>query len=222
MIRALIFDFDGLILDTEVPVYRSWKELYEQHGCQLPLSTWAQFIGLTPGTLDPYASLEEQLGRPVDHAALGPKRQAREMALLASQPIQPGVQAYLETAKRLGLKIGLSSSSSCEWVSGHLKRLDLYAYFESLRAAEDVPRAKPDPALYLAVLSDLGIPPEQAIGLEDSPNGVLAAKRAGLFCVAVPNDVTRQLPLDQADMRIESLADLSLEALIARLERDGR
>jgi len=217
-IQALIFDFDGLILDTEVPVYRSWQELYQSFGCQLPPSSWVHHIGVSPTTFDPFASLEQQLGNAVDRAGLAPQRRAREMQLIATQPIQPGVKPYLADAKRLGLKLGLASSSSSEWVRGHLSRLGLIAYFDSIRTAEDVKHAKPDPALYLAVLKDLAITPGQVIVLEDSPNGLLAAKRAGLFCVVVPNELTNQLPLDNADLCLDSLADLPLEGLLSRVE----
>ena len=217
-IQALIFDFDGLILDTEVPVYRSWLELYQSFGCQLPPSSWVHHIGVSPGTYDPFASLEQQLGHAVDRASLNPKRRERELELIAEKPLQPGVESYLSDAKKLGLKVGLASSSSCQWVSGHLNRLGLLDYFDSLRTAEDVVHAKPDPALYLTVLEDLEVEPSQAIVLEDSPNGILAAKRAELFCVVVPNELTKLMPLDKADLYLESLADLSLEKLLSRVE----
>lgn len=216
-IKALIFDFDGLILDTEVPVFRSWQELYQSFGCQLPLSSWVHHIGISPATYDPFASLEQEVGHAVDRTKLEPTRRAREMQLISEEPVQPGVKSYLKDAKRLGLKLGLASSSSCEWVRGHLNRLRLVDYFDTIRTAEDVKNAKPDPALYLSVLEDLRVTPSQVIALEDSPNGVLAAKRAGLFCVVVPNELTRQLPLDNADLHLDSLADLPLEELLLRI-----
>ena len=76
---------------------------------------------------------------------------------------------------------------------------------------------KPDPALYRAVVDSLGVRPDEALALEDSPNGVLAAKRAGLACVAVPNALTARLDLGHADLVVGSLADVSLAALIQRL-----
>jgi beta-phosphoglucomutase-like phosphatase (HAD superfamily) len=115
------------------------------------------------------------------------------------------------------VRIGLASSSSCDWVQNHLTRLGLIGYFDSLRARDDVVLAKPDPALYLSVVSDLGVPPHQALALEDSPNGIRAAKLAGLYCVAVPNHLTSQLDLDEADLRLTSLAEIRLEALLQKL-----
>jgi HAD superfamily hydrolase (TIGR01509 family) len=219
MIRALIFDFDGLILDTELPEFQSWQETFRRHGCELPLELWAKCIGTSSDVFDPYAYLEEQIGRAIDREALRSRHRQRCAELLAEQPVLPGVQAYLGDAQRLGLQLGVASSSSRAWVTGHLARLGLMQHFVSIRCADDVPQVKPDPALYQAVLAALGLRPEEAIALEDSPNGVLAAKRAGLFCVAVPNALTRQLRLDDADMQFTSLAHTPLEALLETIQR---
>lgn len=219
MIRALIFDFDGLILETETPVYQSWRELYESLGCHLSFDKWADTIGKAEGLFDPFEDIEEQLGRTVDREFYEPLRRQRELELVARQPILPGVQDILDTAIQMSLLIGLASSSSCEWVSGHLTRLGLFDYFDTIKASDDVPHTKPDPALYQAVLAALDLRPNQAIVFEDSPNGILAAKRAGLFCVAVPNQLTAGLKLNQADMRLSSLADMPLEKLIRKVEK---
>jgi HAD superfamily hydrolase (TIGR01509 family) len=218
MIRALIFDFDGLILDTESPVFRSWQEFYEANGGRLEYTQWAQVVGTVSTEADHFARLEAQIGIALDRQTLGPQRRQRESELIQSQPILPGVQAYLVTAQQLGLKIGMASSSPCQWVMGHMQRLDLLKYFDSIRARDDVERVKPDPELFLAVLADLGAEPREAVAFEDSPFGVQAAKAAGLLCVAVPNPITRQYSLAQADVRLESLAELSLHSLIEKVE----
>ena len=214
MIRALIFDFDGLSLDTEGPVFKSWQELYQEFGCVLDLATWAGYIGMSPGSIDLFIPLEACLGYPVDRLILEPQREARELALIDEQPIRPGVLTYLKHARKLGLMIGLASSSPCTWVTGHLERLNLLQFFDAIQAADDVTHTKPDPSLYQTVLHRLGLQSDQAIAIEDSPNGIQAARRAGLFCLAVPNYLTRQLSLDQANLQIDSLADLPLEALL--------
>jgi HAD superfamily hydrolase (TIGR01509 family) len=155
----------------------------------------------------------------VDRAAIAARHRKRELELIGLQTTMPGVESYIADAKRLGLKLGLASSSSRQWVGEHLGRLGLEREFDSIKCAEDVRQAKPSPDLYQAVLAELGLHPTEAVALEDSPNGILAAKRAGLLCVAVPNALTRQLPLDLADMRLESLADLPLAQLLPRLEK---
>jgi HAD superfamily hydrolase (TIGR01509 family) len=216
--RLLVFDFDGLILDTEVPVYDAWRAIYAEHGHTLAFEKWAKCIG-TVDAFDPCQDLQALCRRPLDAAALEERHRADCDALIARQPVLPGVREYVEEARRLGLRLGVASSSSRRWVEGHLARLGLREHFEIVRTAEDVPRVKPDPALYLAVLQSAGVPAREAFALEDSPNGVLAAKRAGLACVAVPNPLTARLDLTQADLRLGSLVELPLAELIRRLRR---
>lgn len=217
MIRALVFDFDGLILETEGPIYQSWADLYAAYGLTLPLSTWVTIIGTNEGPFDPAEELERRVGKKLDWSVLEPQRRAHERMLLQVEVPMPGVVDYLTDAHRLGLRIGLASSSPGSWVKNHLARLGLIDYFDSLRTQEHVALTKPDPALYLAVLDDLGIVPRQALALEDSPNGIRAAKRAGMFCVAVPSPLTRTLDLSEADVVLDSLTSLSLESLLGTL-----
>ncbi len=215
-VRGLVFDFDGLILETEGPDYRSWRELYEGYGGELPLERWAGLIGTAEHGFDPHAELEAQLGHPLDRAEVRARRRARHAELVAEQGVLPGVLDYIADARRLGLRLGVASSSSREWVAGHLERMGLLASFDALACRGDAPRTKPDPGLYLRVLEVLDLRPGEAIALEDSPNGIAAAKAAGLFCVAVPNDLTRGLPLSGADLRLGSLAELPLPQLLER------
>lgn len=221
MIRSLIFDFDGLILETEGPIFQSWQEMYRSFGIELTLAQWASVIGTSEMTFDPMSWLETQLGYPLDRQSLLPLRRQREIDLIQSQPPLPGVTNYLADAKELGLGMAVASSSSRSWVIGHLSRLSLLDYFQHIITSDDVQRTKPDPQLFLTALAALRVKPEEAIVFEDSPNGILAAKRAGLLCVAVPNDLTRQLPLELADLRLESLANLPLQALIKQISRNG-
>ena len=221
MIRCVIFDFDGLILETEVPALQAWQEIYQEYGCSLPISVWATRIGTSADAFNPYDYLEAQLGRPIDREHIHRKRSQRRNELVEAQSILPGVEGYIADAKRLDLKLGVVSSSSREWVIGHLSRLGIRTSFDAIKCSDDVQHTKPDPELYHAVLRELDLGAEQAIALEDSPNGILAAKRAGVFCIAVPNPVTRQLPLDQADLHLDSMADLPLEELLMRVQQSG-
>jgi HAD superfamily hydrolase (TIGR01509 family) len=219
MIKALVFDFDGLILETETPIFQSWQEIYREFDCQLALEEWLVNIGTLDEPFDPVASLEQRSSRPIDREQVMSRRQERELELIRSQPVLPGVREYLESARQLGLKVALASSSTCDWVVGHLQRLELIGYFDAIAASDDVHRTKPDPALYRTAVEWLGVAPHEAVAFEDSLNGLLAARRAGLHCVVVPNALTHQLDLGEADLRLGSLAELPLRDLLARLEQ---
>jgi HAD superfamily hydrolase (TIGR01509 family) len=218
VLRGLIFDFDGLILDTESPEYTSWRDIFVEHGCVLSLDEWAVCIG-TADVFDPCERLEALVGRPVDRPAIRAERRRRSDALIAAQAPLPGVVERIAEARERGMKLAVASSSPRSWVEGHLIRLGLASHFACVRCADHVERVKPDPALYRVALEGLGLHPDEAIALEDSPNGVLAAKRAGLFCVAIPNAATRELRFDAADLRLGSLADVSLADLLGHVQR---
>ena len=216
MIRAIVFDFDGLILDTEEPVYRSWLEVYEAHGEQLPFERWVQIVGSTTAGFHPQHHLEERLGRSLPQEELD-RRIGRRTEMILAQEVLPGVLRRIAEAKAMGLKLGVASSSTTEWVRGHLARLGILESFECMRCRDDVANAKPEPDLYLAVLECLGVRASEAIAIEDSPNGVLAAKRAGMRCVAIPNSITAQLDLGQADLLLGSLDEVTLVELLESL-----
>lgn len=217
-ILAVVFDFDGLIVDTESTDFQSWQEVFTALGCELSLDVWADCVGRPAGHFDPLAHLERLSRVPIDRDRIREQRSARLRDLNLRQPVLPGVLAYLGTARDLGLKIGLASSSDRAWVRGHLGRLGLLHCFDAIKCLEDTGAHKPDPAPYLAVLEVLKVAPREAVAFEDSPHGVAAAKAAGLLCVAVANPVTRRLDLSYADHRLDSLASLPLPTLLSRLE----
>jgi HAD superfamily hydrolase (TIGR01509 family) len=219
-IRALIFDFDGLILDTESTEFQGWQELYVAHGCELTPDLYVDCIGRPNGHFDFYSHLEQLSGTPIDRDAIRARRRARLAELNLLLPVLPGVVSYLEDAQRLGLKIGLASSSSRVWVHGHLERLGLIEFFNVTKCVEDTGTHKPDPGPYLAVLDALNIAPGEAVAFEDAPHGIASAKAAGILCVAVPNPMTRGLSLNQADYQLSSLGAMSLEELMVRLFND--
>ncbi len=219
-VRAFLFDFDGLILDTELPSRAGWEHVYREHGHELPPELWATVVGTTHAPFDPMAHLEELVGEPVEREAVNERRRAREFALIAAEELRPGILEYLAAAERLGLKRAIVSSSPRAWVDMHLERLEQAVGWDAICTADrDPARAKPAPVLYLEALELLGVGADEAVAFEDSPNGVLAARAAGVFCIAVPNEVTRELGLAEAgaDIVLDSLADLAPEALFARL-----
>jgi HAD superfamily hydrolase (TIGR01509 family) len=220
MIKTLIFDFDGLILDTETPVYLSWVEIYRGFGLTLPFDDWTNIIGTSAAEhFDPFDRLEAQYSFKLDRKKLVAKRTEFELSLIIKNPVLPGVKELIDAAQKKALKLAVASSSSRDWVEGHLKRLRLIQHFDVICCSEDVPRTKPDPALFLLALEQLKLNCHEAIVLEDSPHGITAANRANIFSVAVPNGMTRDLIFSHADLRLNSLAESNLETLIQLAEK---
>jgi HAD superfamily hydrolase (TIGR01509 family) len=218
-----LFDFDGLILDTELASRAGWELLYRDHGHELPTELWATVVGTTHAPWSPSEHLEELVGEPLDWDALNERRYAHEIALIEAEELRPGIAEYFATARRRGLKRAIVSSSSRRWVDMHLERLEETVGWDAICTADGDPaRAKPAPVLYLEALGLLEVDAHEAVAFEDSPNGVLAAKAAGVFCVAVPNEVTRELGLEEAgaDIVLDSLADLPPESLFSRVEEE--
>ena len=217
MIRALVFDFDGVIVDTETPVYQSWSAVFAEHGCPpLTLDEWAREVG-TVGALDVLGLLRERATRPVDEDEIQRGRRAHRDRLLAAESVRPGVVEWLDEAAALDLGVALASSSASEWVTGHLDRVALRDRFTQLACASSLLAAKPAPDTYLDACRGLDVEPHDALAVEDSPNGIAAAKAAGLTCVAVPNPITRQFDLSAADLQLPSLAERTLQSVIDQL-----
>jgi HAD superfamily hydrolase (TIGR01509 family) len=217
VIDAVIFDFDGLIFDSETHEYETVREVFVDHGHELELEVWSQCVGREPGFFDPIAHLEELAGRPLDREALTELRRRRFFERIEGEGPIAGVEETLKAARGLGLKVGLASSSPREWVEPQLRKLGLLHYFDCIRTRDDVEHAKPAPDLYLAAVACLGVSPDRAVAFEDSPNGALAARRAGLYCVVVPNRITAALEFGEHDLRLDSLLDAPLSELPARL-----
>ncbi len=210
-LRAVVFDFDGLIVDTESTALYSWQELYARYGEEVPLEhKWVTVIGTWDAEWSPVTELEGRLGRSLPWDELEPARRAREIELADEQPLLPGVQSVLDQARDAGLKLAIASSSSEEWVRHHLARLGIEQYFDVLATRHDVARTKPDPALYTLALERLGVTADEAFALEDSIQGVRAARGAGLRVVAVPGPLMRDVDFSEADARLESLAGATL------------
>jgi len=219
MIRALIFDFDGLILDTETPDYVAWRDLYREFGQDLPIETWGQIVGGNSATnFEPLPHLEQLTGRDLSLLELPARASERRLDLINAQAPLPGVADALVAAHEEGLRLAVASSSPHDWVDSHLTRLGLLDNFEAVVCREDVApgRTKPHPDLFLKALAALNARADETLVFEDSPNGVRAARAAGIFVVSVPNPLTAQLPFDGEDLRLESLADLPLVDLLTK------
>jgi HAD superfamily hydrolase (TIGR01509 family) len=218
-VRALLLDFDGTMLETESSSYGSWRELLAEHDYELTPDVWSAAVGTIDG-VDPVELLEEHLGAPVDRAALEDRQAARHRELLTDETLRPGIARIVDEARARGLRLAIVTSASRRWVHEHLSRLGLDDRWEHVVAADgDAARAKPAPVLYTEALARLGVRAAEAVAVEDSPNGVTAAKAAGLDAIAFPNPITETMDLGHADAVVPDLDGIGLDDLLGRISR---
>lgn len=217
MIKGIVFDFDGLIIDTETIWFEAFKEtMHDLYQAVVTLENYAKCIGTSEDVL--YSYLQELVLENFN------KMQIRELAhtkyneKMTEPTLRDGVIDYLKEAKLLGLKIGLASSSSREWVHRYLRKCGIEDFFETIKVKEDVEKVKPDPALYREAVKALNLNPNEVIAFEDSKNGATAALQAGLFCIIVPNSVTNKLLFEGHHARIASMSEKTLPELIKIIE----
>lgn len=214
MIRALVFDFDGLILDTETPLIDSYGDVHLAHGVAFDRATFLRNVGHADYTFDPWHGFSPH----ADRIALEIQRRACKEARLGEQQVLPGVVALLDAAREHQLRVGLASNSEHTWVEPLLEQLGLRDRFEFLACREDAPSPKPEPDLYKLVLNRFGLRGFEAIAFEDSHTGSIAAKRANLWCVAAPNTSTAHHDFSHVDLCVPSLAEFTLADLVARFK----
>ncbi len=219
MLKALIFDFDGLILDTETPEVLVWQSIYREHGFELPVHEWEKTIGgYGISNFDPASHLSLLSQGRLDSASMRIRYRRESDLLIHASAVMPGVINLIEQAREQGVQVAIGSSSPHSWVDTHAKRLGIFHYFKYIICQDDVPpgKTKPNPDIYLKALEVLKVQNTEAVVFEDSLNGVEAARRAGIFVVAVPNPLTVKMGVS-GDMTVFSLANLSLQDLQAKI-----
>jgi HAD superfamily hydrolase (TIGR01509 family) len=220
-IQALIFDFDGLILDTETPQVEVWKTIYAEHGFEYPVEDWCQTIGgWGVSTFDPAVELARLSSDRLDVEALRRRGERECNAVIDASSAMPGTAECLAWARSNGLRLAIASSSERAWVEPHLERLGLLGEFEKVITGDDVApgRTKPHPDVFLKALSELRLAADRALVVEDAPHGIVAAHEAGLAVLAIPNPVTKLLPLQGADLILDSLAEIPHQRVLERFE----
>ena len=215
MIRGLIFDFDGLIIDTETPLIDAYAAVHAKHSVPFDRANFLRSVGHADYAFDPWHGFSPH----ADRAALELERRTIKDELMLQQKVLPGIVELLDAAQARGLRIGVASNSHHDWVEPHLRRIGLHDRFEFFACREDAPSPKPEPDLYKLVLNRFAIRGHEAIALEDSQTGVLAGKRANLWVVAVPGESTAHHDFSRADLQVKSLAEVTLDDLIERFAR---
>ncbi len=214
MINGLVFDFDGVIIDTETPLYTAWEETFLYYDVEpITIAEWAHSLGRhdeDPRTLDPLARLRDLLDRTVDLDHIQAMRRRLRDQMLNDLPVRPGVAGLLDQADRLDIPVAIASNSPPDWIERHLRARRLTDRFPVVCCAGDGLPGKPHPAVYQRAATELGVPPENCLAIEDSPHGIAAAKFAGMSCVAVPTPLSWELDLSHADRLIDTLEELAL------------
>ena len=207
-LRALLFDFDGLIVDTEWPIYQAWCQTFRDYGQPLSLETFNQCIGTDFDTWPPKPHPKKLTGPRIDWDPLDCARQSSIEKNLEGAPAMPGIPESVHAGRKSGFKLGVVSSSSHRWVDGWLQRIGLFDQFNLTVCRDDAPRIKPAPDLYLEAARQLDLNPGSCLVVEDSVNGIKAAKAAGMPNVAIPNRVTACCDFSLADHVLSSASDL--------------
>jgi HAD superfamily hydrolase (TIGR01509 family) len=221
VIRALLFDFDGVVVDTEVPTFESWRAIYREHGAELALADWLPVVGSGGSTgsgavFDAFAHLEVLCATTLDRESIVARRTQLKAELCDRAELLPGVSDYLDEARRRGLKTAVVTRADDSWVEHHVARVGLAHPWDALVCGNGR-RGTPKSAFYVEALRRLEVTSGEALAFEDSPHGVRAAKDAGIRCVAVPNDVTRDADFEDADLILGSLAERSLTGVLAAI-----
>ena len=205
--EAVLFDFDGILVDTEWAIYQAWLRTFERHGHDLPIEIYTRCVGSDFDTWSPKTHLEDLTGNSFDWHQLDADRQVEIRAELEKAGPMPGVVPLLEKLTAAGTALAVVSSSDHRWVDGWLDKLNLRHFFQTTVCRGDAPRIKPAPDLWLEALRQLDKPAEHCLAIEDSLNGVRSSKEAGLTVWAVPNRTTAGLDFSEADRVLTSLTE---------------
>ena len=215
-VEAVVFDFDGLLMDTESSSLASWQYEWRRHGLELNADKFFADHG-GDVTEERYAELAAAVGPSYDSEASHERRVAYRNRLHADLGLSPGIPEWLEKAKHLGVRLAIATSSPREWVEGLLGANGALDTFEFLACGDEVANPKPDPGVYHLALTRLALPPERVVAIEDTPHGVTAAKAAGLLCVAIPNRHVSAARFGSADLVLTSAAQAGLDEVLRRI-----
>lgn len=209
---GVLFDFDGVILDSEMPEYEAHRQIFAGCGTELTLEQWCGQVGTWPASIDWCAVLVERTGRPYDPDTFVEERKRRFRELLLKEP-KAGVRPLLEALKSAGVPLGIASTAPMRWVGPMAEELALRDFFGAIVTGDDVERRKPAPDIYLEAARRLHLAPSQCVAIEDSQTGLASARAAGMRTVVIPHTLTEFHDLTGADLRVGSAEELTVEML---------
>ena len=212
---AVIFDFDGIVLDSETPEYESHRRIYARCGVSLTVDEWCGVIGTWSEGHD-----EQWFVRLCERSAQAPARdeyfaERRRIfdEIVPGDPMR-GVHELLEELRRAAIPAAIASSAPARWVIGAVDRLGIRPLFDAVVTGDEVARRKPAPDVYLEAARRLGADPVRSVAIEDSAPGITAARAAGMKTVAIPHWLTERHDLTDADLTVAHAGELTLERLV--------
>lgn len=209
-IAAVVFDFDGLLADSEPLQIRAWELFLARFDKQLDPGMLGDMFGLR--VKDSARVVQKRLGLPMSPEDVMAGRDEIFLELVATElPLMPGARELIHHLRtRTTLRLALATSGHDRYINAALPVTGLTDAFEAIVTGDDVELGKPDPEIYLAAAEKLGVPPGSCLALEDAPHGVRSAKAAGMVCIAIPNEMTRALPgLDESDAVLDDLGQVA-------------
>jgi HAD superfamily hydrolase (TIGR01509 family) len=215
-IDAVVFDFDGVIIDTETARYEVWRRIFQEHNQVLPREIWVKSIGRTEYFISPYDLLAQVSGKSIDTDMLRLYEKSMEEQYIAEKPLTAGLIERIDEARAAGGRFAIASSASRRYVQKHLTDRGIANLFDVLVCRDDVSRHKPHPEPYLRAVELLDANIEYSFAVEDAPAGIEAAVSAGLFCVAVAGNMTRDMDQSRAHVIVETLEEFTFTSLVER------
>jgi HAD superfamily hydrolase (TIGR01509 family) len=214
VLEAVIFDFDGVVLDSETPEFESHRRIFERWGAPLTSDEWCDQIGVYRKDHERHWFLQlcERSGQAVDPDAYGAEKRKLFLDLVPPEPMR-GIRALLEALRAAAVPTAIASSSPARWVVPAAERIGLSSLIHTIVAGDDVANRKPAPDVYLEALRRLGAEASRSVAIEDSGPGVAAARAAGMKAIAIPHWLTERHDLDGADLRVAHAGELSVARL---------
>jgi putative hydrolase of the HAD superfamily len=213
---AVVFDFDGVIIDTETARFEVWEKIFEEHGQVLPREVWVKSIGRSEYVVNPYDLLREVTGEHIDIDRLRLYEKKMEDEYIARKPLTPGLVERMDEARNAGARLAIATSASRRYVEKHLRDRGIFSCFDLLVCRDDVTKHKPDPEPYKNAVESLGADFSCSLAVEDSPAGIESAVTAGLFCVAIAGNMTKEMNLNRAHRIVNSLTDITFKSIAER------
>jgi len=206
-IKAILFDHDGTLVDSEPTHWRLWREALRPHGVTLSEQEYKERHAGMPTPANA-AALAQRHALDLGSDALAEAKFAVTREFLAKDafPLMPGVREALALCRAAGLRLGIVTGAGRDGVEATLRAHALHGVFDTIVTSDDVKRSKPAPECYLLAAGRLGLPPAECVAIEDTEHGVSAAAAAGIACLAVPNEMSRDHDFSKATAVFSDLA----------------